>query len=209
MSTTSINATTEPPGNLRGRLSVVPWLTVVPLAVVLAFADGFWVISLRGAVGSIERTQAPFVSWLVESTLALPVFVLAVLGALMLAAHWFGPAGHDTKAVVATVLLIVAAGTLVGIGALAISSGYGYHMQSSQAPVKDPMPSTGMDSMPGMAEGSMDSIGSTPQPNHGSLALQARAVGLGSGILLLTNLALVSWVVAIRGRGLDVSRTRQ
>jgi hypothetical protein len=209
MSTTSINATTEPPGNLRGRLSVVPWLTVVPLAVVLAFADGFWVISLRGAVGSIERTQAPIVSWLVESTLAVPVFVLAVLGALTLAAHWFGPTGHKTKAVVATVLLIVAAGTLVGIGALAISTGYDYHLQSSQAPVKDPMPSTGMDSMPGMAEGSMDSIGSTPQPNHVSLALQARAVGLGSGILLLTNLALVSWVVAIRGRGLDVSRTRQ
>ena len=212
MSTTSINATTEPPGTLRGRLSVVPWLTVVPLAVVLAFADGFWVISLRSAVGSIERTQAPFVSWLVESTLALPVFVLAVLGALTLAAHWFGPAGHKTKAVVATVLLIVAAGTLVGIGALAISSGYDYHLQSSQAPVMDPMPSTGMDSMPSMpsmGEGSMDSIGSTPQPNHGSLALQARAVGLGSGILLVTNLALVSWVVAIRGGRLGLSKARQ
>jgi hypothetical protein len=209
MSTTSINATTEPPGTLRGRLSVVPWLTVVPLAVVLAFADGFWVISLRGAVGSIERTQAPFVSWLVESTLALPVFVLAVLGALTLAARWFGPAGHKTKAVVATVLLIVAAGTLVGIGALAISSGYDYHLQSSQAPVMDPMPSTGMDSMPSMGTDSMGSIGSTPQPNHGSLALQARAVGLGSGILLVTNLALVSWVVAIRGGRLDVRKTRQ
>jgi hypothetical protein len=205
MSTTSIDATTERPRTLRGRLSVVPWLTVVPLAAVLAFADGFWVVSLRGAFGSIERTQAPFVSWLVESTLALPVFVLAVLGALTLAAHWFGPAGHKTKAVVATALLIVAACTLVGIGALAISSGYDYHLQSSQAPAMDPMPSMGMDSMPSMA---MGSIGSTPQPNHGSLALQARAVGLGSAILLLTNLALVSWVVAIRGGGLDVSRTR-
>jgi hypothetical protein len=202
MSTTSINVTTEPPGTLRGRLSVVPWMTVVPLAVVLAFADGFCVISLWGAVGSIERNQSPFVSWLVESTLALPFFFLAVFGALTLAAHRFGPAGHKSKAMVATVLLIVAAGTLVGIGALAISSGYDYHLQSSQTPVTDPMPSTGMESMPSIgdsSDGSMGSIGSTPQPNLGSLAVQARAGGLGSGILLLTNLALVSWVVAIRG----------
>jgi hypothetical protein len=206
MSTTSINATTEPPGTLRGRLGVVPWLTVVPLAVVLAFADGFWVISLRGATGSIERTQEPVLTWLRESTLALPVFVLAVLGALAVAARWFGPAGRKTKTVVATVLLIVAAGTLVGIGALAINSGYDYYLQSSQAPVMDPMPSIGMDSMPSM---DMGSIGSTPQPNHGSLSLQARAVGLGSAILLVTNLALVSWVVVIRGGRLDVSKARQ
>jgi hypothetical protein len=208
MSTTPIDATTERPGALRGRLSVLPWLTVVPLAALLAFADGFWVVALRGAFGSIERTQAPFVSWLVESTLALPAFVLAVLGALKLAAHWFGPAGHKAKAGVATVLLIVAACTLAGIGALAISSGYDYHLQSSQAPVMDTMPTTGFDPMPGMGEASIAPIGSTPQPNHGSLALQARAVGLGSGIVLLTNLALVSWVGAIRGGGLDVSRTR-
>jgi hypothetical protein len=183
---------------------------------VLAFADGFWVISLRAAAGSIERTQEPFASWLRESTLALPVFVLAVLGALWLAVRWFGPARRktktvvsETKTVVATVLLVVAAGTLVGVGALAISSGYDYHLQSRQAAISDQMPSSGMDSMPSMDAGSMGSIGSTPQPNHGSLALQVRSVGIGSGILLLTNLALVSWVVAIRGGGLGISRTRQ
>ena len=37
----------------------VPWRTVLPLAVVLAFADGFWIISLRGAVGALERTESP------------------------------------------------------------------------------------------------------------------------------------------------------
>ena len=50
------------------RGATCPWLTVLPLAVVLAFADGFWVTSLRGAVGAIERTQSPFASWLREST---------------------------------------------------------------------------------------------------------------------------------------------
>ena len=49
MSTLSFNATTERPRTLRGRLSLVPWLTVLPLAVVLAYADGFWMVSLRGS----------------------------------------------------------------------------------------------------------------------------------------------------------------
>jgi hypothetical protein len=37
----------------------VPWPTVLPLAVVLAFADGFWIISLRAPVGALERTESP------------------------------------------------------------------------------------------------------------------------------------------------------
>jgi glucan phosphoethanolaminetransferase (alkaline phosphatase superfamily) len=205
LSKTPANATTERPGTLRARLSVAPWLTVVSLAIVLAYADGFWVISLRGAAGSIQRTQGSVVSWLAESTLALPVFVLAVLGALALAARWFRPAGQ-TKNVVATVLLVVAAGTLVGIGALAISSGYDYHLLSGQAPVMDPMPSTGMDAMD--ANDAKDAKDAKAQQNHGSLVLKARAVGLGSGILLVTNLALVSWVAAIRGGRLGVSKAR-
>src|SRR6185436_16390132 len=132
MSTMSINATTERPGTLRVRLSALPWSTVVPLAVVLAYADGFWLISLRGAVGAIERTQEPFASWLRESTLTLPVFVFAVLGALTLAARWFGPVLRNPRVWVATAMLVIAAGTLVGIAELAASSAYDYHLQSSQ-----------------------------------------------------------------------------
>ncbi len=79
----------------------VPWLTVLPLAVVLAFADVFWVGSLRGAVGAIERTQSPFTSWLRESALSVPLFVLAVLGALTLALHRFGPSAHRPRQVAA------------------------------------------------------------------------------------------------------------
>ena len=65
----------------------VPWSTVLPFAVVLAYVNGFWVTALRGAVGSTERTTAPFTSWLRDSTLLLPLFVLAVLVALSLAAR--------------------------------------------------------------------------------------------------------------------------
>ena len=31
----------------------VPWKTVVTLAAVLAYADGYWLVSLRGAIGAI------------------------------------------------------------------------------------------------------------------------------------------------------------
>jgi hypothetical protein len=105
----SINATTERPGTLPGRLSIIPWLTVLPLAVVMAYADGFWIISLRGAAGAIERTGQPFATWLRESTLTLPIFVIAVLGALTLAARWFGPVLRNPKTVMAAALMVVAA----------------------------------------------------------------------------------------------------
>ena len=90
-------------------------MTVLPLAVVMAYADGFWMMSLRGAVGAIERTEEPFASWLRESTLVLPVFVFAVLGALTLALRWFGPALRRTRTVLTAALLIVAAGTVAGV----------------------------------------------------------------------------------------------
>ena len=191
MSTMSITAATERIGTLRGRLSVVPWLTVVPLAAVLSYADGFWLISLRGAVGSIERTQEPFASWLRESTMVLPVFVLAVLGALTLAARWLGPVLRKPRTVVAAALMVVAAGTLVGITAVAASSVYDYRLQSSQLQL------TGLTHH--------TSPGLPAQQERASLGLQVRAVGYGSGILLVTNLVLVGWVVAMRGGRLDVS----
>ena len=56
--------------------------------------------------------------------------------------------------------------------------------------------------------GSMAAMDSPAQQQAG-LALQMRAVGYGSGLLLVTNLALVGWAVAIRGGRLDVRKTRK
>jgi len=203
MSTEVISASkapTERHGSLRNRLSVVPWLTVLPLAVVMAYADGFWLTSLRGAVGSIERTDGPFASWLRESTLVLPVFVLAVLGAFLLAARWCGPVLRKPRSVVAAALLIVAAGTLVGIVEVAASSAYDYHLQSSRLQQMGTMGSTDMGST------DMGSMGSMEPQQQASLGLQVRAVTYGSGILLVSNLALVGWVLAMRGGRLDLTR---
>ena len=182
---------TQRHGAIPGR-SAVPWATVLPLAVVMAYADGFWMTSLRGAAGAIERTQGPFASWLRESTLILPLFVFAVLGAVTLALHLFGPVLGSSRRLLATLLLVVAAGTLVGIAALAASSAYDYHLQSDQLQLMDSMRTTNAANL------------LTLQQNA-TLWLQVRAVAYGSGILLVTNLVAVGWVVALKGGRLHVS----
>ena len=189
------NADIDRSGSVPDRRAV-PWLTVVSLSVVLAYADGFWMMSLRGAVGAIERTEEPFASWLRESTLVLPVFVFAVLGALTLALRLFGPVLRRSSTVL-TVLLVVAAGTAVGMALITVSAAYDYQLQSSQLQLIGSMSHT-------CPDGSCLAL-----QEQASLGLQMRAVGYGSGILLVTNLVLVGWVVAIRGGRLDVSRTRR
>jgi len=193
----TMSPTTERPATLRGRLSALPWLTVVSLAALLAYADGFWVVSLRGAAGSIERTQEPFQSWLLESTLVLPIYVLAVLGALMLATRWFGPVLRAPKTVVATLLMVVAASTLVGVGALVASSAYDYQLQSSRP------------QMASMTHQDADMASVPDGHQEAAQALQVRSVSYGSGILLFTNLALAGWVVALRGGRLDGRKNRK
>ena len=68
----------------------VSWATVVVCAVVIAYVDGYWTTSLRGAVGAIEGSQRPFTRWLRDSTLMLPLFLLGVLAALALTRRWVG-----------------------------------------------------------------------------------------------------------------------
>ena len=64
---------------LRERLGTFPnGVAVIVLAVGMSFADGFWVVSLREAAGAAIRTGRPFASWLVDCTVVLPLFVLAV-----------------------------------------------------------------------------------------------------------------------------------
>jgi hypothetical protein len=178
-----------------GRLAV-PWRTVVPLAAVMAYGDGFWVTSLQGAVGAIERTEGPFASWLRESTVVLPVFVVAVLGALTLALRWFGPVLRKPSTVAATTLLVVAAGTLVGLAATAASAAYDYHLQSAQMQT--------MDAMHSICTGSC-----LAQEQRATLAVHVHSVIYISRWLLLTNLVLVAFVVAMWGGRLKVSRARR
>jgi len=188
----SIDSAPQPTRTLPTRL-VVPWLTVLPLAVVLAYADGFWMVTLRGAVGAIERTQQPFDGWWRESTVVLPLYVLAVLGALTLAKRWFGPVLRTTRTVLMTALLVALAGTIVGIAELVISSMFDYSLQSAQLAMMDQMHGICVDSC-------------LPQAEQSTMAALTRAVLYVGAFLLVTNVLLVGWVVAMRGGRLRVTR---
>jgi len=172
----------------------VRWRTVVLLAVLMAYADGYWLESVAGAVGAIERTQSPFTSWLRDSTLVLPFVVLGVLVALGIARRRFGPTLTSARAVVLTGLLIVAAGVLVTFAQATLSALYDYHLQAQR----------------------LAFIQST-HPGHASLESQLAltreadnlGVRYGTGLDLVTNLVLVWWVLAAQGGRLVAGRRRQ
>ena len=160
---------------------------MLPLAALMAYGDGFWVMSLREAAGAIERMDSPFQAWLRESTLFLPVFVIAVLAATSVALARFGPSPRRTRAVLMTALLVVAAGTLAGVVGLAVSSAYDFHLQSVH-----------MEAMNAMRDEACDAACSAAQ-HRTDLLLQVRAVAVGGALMLVTNLVLVAWAVALRG----------
>lgn len=175
--------------------AAVPWLTVLPVAVLMSFADGYWMTSLRGAFGAIQRTQDPFGTWVRDSTVLVPAFVLAVLAALALSVRLFGPVLRARPSVPVTALFIALAGTVPGLVALGASTAYDYDLESSQLGI--------MATMQGRCVAG-DCLGIQ---RRATLALQERSVVLGMGLILLTNLVLVGWVVAVHGGRLRVSAT--
>ncbi|MFC7846881.1 hypothetical protein ACFUTU_00235 [Arthrobacter sp. NPDC057388] len=177
-------------GALAPARPAVPWRTIIPLAAMMAYADGFWMVSLRGAVGAIERTQEPFLSWLRESTVLLPLFVAAVIAALALALRWFGPVLAGRKAFFTTALLVAAAGTVAGALTLAASEAWDYALQHNLMG----------------ALHHANSVQSVEQLDQASLGLQLAAFGYGAALLLATNLVVTGWTVAIQGGRLEVSR---
>jgi len=174
----------------------VPWRAVLPLAVVLTFADLFWVGSLRVAVGSISRSQTPFESWMRESTLSLPLFVLAVLGTLTLALHWFGASPRGTRRVLLTIGLVTGATTAAGLAVLGASSFYDYRLELASERM--------MGAMRESCTGACVAV-----QERATLMLQLHSFGWGSLILVVTNLVLTSWGFAALGGRLRLGTTQQ
>ena len=176
----------------------VPWTTVLPFAVVLTYVNGFWVTALRGAVGSTERTTAPFTSWLRDSTLLLPLFVLAVLVALSLAARG---TGRRHGGAVRPALLVASVSTLAGVAHLVVDSIWSLRLQLVHLDT--------MGSMGGLCTGAC-----LDKQLDATVLLQVRAVALGSLILLASNVVAVFWLLALRGgrlavRGRSTAATEQ
>ncbi len=197
---TTAPATTPPVrfAAVRGRFPL-PWGAVAALAVVLAFANGFVIVALQGAVGAIERAQSPFTDWLRYSAVLVPVFGLAVIWAL-------SRAHRRTRRTATTVLLVAAVSAAIGIILLIISTAYDYHLQSQLLAKTGALhnhtigPSGAAN--PAYADGAW-----TPEQRE-TMLVDVKAVGYGSVVLLGVNLFLVGWVTALRGGRLDVLRRR-
>jgi hypothetical protein len=105
----------------------------------------------------------------------------------------FGPTLRRPRNVVGTAFLVVALVTLAGFLVLVANAAYDYHLQSAQARMM----------------GSMGTRCIGPclaALNHHALVLQVRAIIDGTAILLVTNLVVVFWMVAMRGGRLDLTR---
>ena len=194
------------PGVAGRRAEWLPWLTVLALAVLMAYADGFVLTSTEGAVGAIGSNDSPFASWLRQSTLALPVFLFAVHGALAFGGRRYGPVLRRPRAVVATALLVVTLGTTVGVFEVAASAVANYDVQAEQlrethsvrghaTPVAD---TDNTDDCTGLCA-SLDA----------TAAVHVRAAGYAGALILAANVALVGWVVAVRGGRLDTVPLRR
>jgi hypothetical protein len=183
----------------------VPWLSVGVLSVVLSLGNGFWLESIQGAVGSIERAQGPFLAWLEESLVLVPVFALAILAMLALARRWFGPDLRRLRPVIAAAMLIAAAGTVLGIGEVAASSGYDYYLQSHELSKVQLLHfhTTGTSVEPGLVN-----CNATCQAKRATLIGHARALRVASPMILATNVLLAGWMIALCGGRLEPDRTR-
>ena len=175
-------------------------LTIAVSAVVIAYADGFWVTSLHGAVGSVDSSQTPFVRWLRDSTMMLPALTLAVLAALVLTRCWVGQSRREAVQLASAALMMIVICSVVSTGEVTVNSVTDYGVQVAQleashsthatTPVVDPgtvvVPSTG--ACTGLCSA-----------RHQTLMVHVRAVGYAAMILLITNAVLVIWVFALRG----------
>jgi hypothetical protein len=182
----------------RNRLAV-SWVTVVVFTVALAYADGFWVTSALRAIGATANTQGPFLHWLRDSTMMLPPIVLAVLAALGLTRRWL----HGRREIVqlaGAALLVILVSSAVSIAELSITTAADYKYQVNQLT----HPHTTHFSTPAAAP---TPAAATPAgtcadlcaAKHSSLVVHVRAVGYGTLALLITNVVLVIWILAVRG----------
>jgi len=184
------------------------WITVAAFAIVITYADGFWVTTLRGAVGAIERRGSPLHQWLRDSTLMLPLFFLAVMVALAMARRLVGQHGGLIKFGAAAFFVTVLASG-VAVAELGASSAYDYHLQTRHLQLEDSLHHTHPAAAPAVSSGLPTSGQTTAGACTGLCATErdtfnvhVRAVFYASVVMLITNFVLVLWVMALRSERL-------
>jgi hypothetical protein len=179
----------------------VSWTTVFAFALVIAYADGFWVTSLQGAVGAIERNENPFHRWLRDSTLMLPLYILAVLTALRMARRLVGKGHRGLVKYATTALMIVVLTSVLAVAEVAASSAYDYHFQTRHLELEHQlMGHTHTAASPSSftQAGAADSCTGLCASIRETFDVHVRAVLLSSLVMLITNVVLAIWVLALR-----------
>jgi hypothetical protein len=195
-------------GYLKGlRLS---WTTVAVMAVFLAFADGFVLLAFQGAVGAVERQSQPFQRWIVMSLLMVPFYAAAVVLAMILTRRWAGRLRRSWVKGGIAVLLIVATSVMLGAVLEAGNGVYDYSLQSRHI---DLMVSTHTlhsgDSAFQPVEPASQKCDAGCRQKHDTIVTHIRSVFLAAKYMLLINLVLTVWLVAIRGGRLWAAPRRQ
>jgi len=191
------HATTgQPVKRVRRRLGV-SWATIILFAVVISYVNGFWVTSLQGAVGSLERSEPPFQRWLRDSSIMVPLYAAGVLVAVLLARRWFGRSKRAVVRAAGAGMLIIAVCTLVGIVEVANSAAYDYQLQSDHIELVDGFNHAQHTTAP--IDTQTDGCVGTCAAKQSTLGLHVRAGTQASALLLLTNTLLVAWLLAVGG----------
>jgi hypothetical protein len=93
--------------------SLRTWMFAGLLAVLIAFADGFWLIAIQGVVSTSDRIEEPFMRWLRDSAMLFPLFLLAIIGAFRQAFRICAGRSRIVQFVAST-LLIAGTASVVG-----------------------------------------------------------------------------------------------
>jgi uncharacterized membrane protein YhdT len=177
------------------------WRTIIALAVVLAYADGYILVALTGAVGAIQRTNHPFPAWLEESAVLVPFFVLAELLVLRLIRRRTGPVLRSWKSVVVSAFLIAVAGTFTGTLGITASAAYDFSLQTTLIDFDSQFMDQNGD--PLIAAGSTVARGNCSSmicdEERFSLATDLRGIGISVPLLLGINVEMIGWVLAAFG----------
>ena len=175
------------------------WVTVAVAAVVIAYGDGFIVTALHGAVGSVDTSQEPFVRWLRDSTLMVAPLVLAVMAALVLARRFVGQNRREIVQLAGAALLMIIISSAASIAEVSMSAVTEYKTQSAELAVIHANHATTPVVDPGASVVPTQSCTGLCAAKHLTLMVQLRAAVYASVILLITNIALVLWILAMRG----------
>lgn len=189
---------------VRGFLDPRParWWTLVVIAVVLAYADGFLLTALTGAVGAIQRSQDPARAWLVQSAVMVPFFLLGELVVVRFVRRRHGVAFRSTKQMLTSALLIAVAATVVGVAGVAVSSAVDFRLQTNLIVAGSAFHDHGV--------GTSDPNSCTDvcEEIHQTLTGDLRGIGFSGPALLAINVVLVGWLLAAFGGRLGTAPKR-